>query len=773
MSAADLRAAMRQAGLCYAGPLLPDGRLHRFRAEGDHAPNSWYVLHPGPPAAGAYGCWKRGISETWCDRAAVRTQADWTAVQQRWADADRERDRVAARARQLAERLCARARPAGATHPYLARKEVGVLGDLLESGGKLLAPLRDAEGRLHSIQVINADGNKRFLTGGRVAGCSHVVCARQDGPLVICEGYATGASIHKATGWAVVCAMSAGNLLAVAQALRRKWPERQIILAGDNDAWTPGNPGVTHAAEAARVVHANLAVPEFLNTENKPTDFNDLYHLEGHKIVKEQIQKADAPKETDEQAFGRLATLAPADYDRAREAEAKRLGIRAATLDAAVAQRRPSAKDTNNPQLRGRELDLADVVPWPEPVDGAAVLGDVAAYLSRYVSLPPGAADAIALWVAHTYCYDLSEHTPRLHLTSPERRCGKTLLLDLVSTLVPRPLQSESLSVAALFRVVEDKSPTLLLDECDAWLRDNEDLRGLLNAGHRRGGQAIRCVGEDFEPRAFAVFAPVALSGIGGLPGTLADRSIRIRLTRAKHGEVAERYDSRRADHTMARKLARWTDDHSTALTASDPAMPSSAYNRVADNWRPLFGVAEAAGGDWLARATAAYAALTVGDMDAEGIGSMLLSDIRDIFGACGHNRLASADLAVRLAGMEGRPWPEYGRSRRPISPNQIASLLWGFRIRPGTIRLADGGTAKGYYSEQFEDVFGRYLGHPPSADRHTVTNTAGTGDLPLFHPSHAESLLRSGTTTNPQRAADCDVVTDPKGGNGLVEECG
>src|SRR5439155_5042262 len=168
-------------------------------------------------------------------------------------------------------------------------------------------------------------------------------------------------------------------------------------------------------------------------------------------------------------------------------------------------------------------------------------------------------------------------------------------------------LLAENLSVAVLFRVIEQHEPTVLADECDTWLRDNEELRGMLNAGHRHGGQALRCEGESNEVRAFNVFAPVVLCGIGTLPGTLHDRSILIRLERAKLGELSKRFDSRRveSENELCRKLARFIADNIAALENSDPTLPQCAYNRLADNWRPLFAITEIAGGDWPQRAAA------------------------------------------------------------------------------------------------------------------------------------------------------------------------
>ena len=305
MSATDnFRAAMRAEGLDYAGPIQADGRLHRFKAEGDHARNSWYVLHDGTPAAGAFGCWKRGFKKTWCDRDGSLSPAEWQAVRQRWEAAEREREQSEtarhAKARSMAAWIFKRSQPARPQHPYLSQKGVKIFGDLREWRGALVLPLRDAQGELHSLQFIRDDGSKRFLTGGRIAGCCFTLADKPGGALVFCEGYATGASIHEATGLAVVCAMHAGNLKSVATSLREKFPDREIIIAADNDAFTtvkgqPKNPGLDAATEAARAIGAKLAALQFQDVSTKPTDFNDLHQLAGLPEVARQIQNAAQP----------------------------------------------------------------------------------------------------------------------------------------------------------------------------------------------------------------------------------------------------------------------------------------------------------------------------------------------------------------------------------------------------------------------------------------------------------------------------------------------
>jgi putative DNA primase/helicase len=126
----------------------------------------------------------------------------------------------------------------------------------------LLVPARDAGGQLHTVQFIGADGSKRFLTGGRITGCYYSI-GRVRGAVLVVEGYATGASVFEATGHATAVAFNAGNLEPVARAIRAKFPKLHIVICGDNDSATQGNPGLSKATEAARAVGGFLAVPDF------------------------------------------------------------------------------------------------------------------------------------------------------------------------------------------------------------------------------------------------------------------------------------------------------------------------------------------------------------------------------------------------------------------------------------------------------------------------------------------------------------------------------
>jgi putative DNA primase/helicase len=744
--------------------------LHRFRAEDDKDRNSWYVFHAGPPSAGAFGCWRRGINETWHNGSGKLSERDYAAVREAWRAADAERKRTERERRDQARKVAARLYDTAQLpecNGYLAARGVKAYGDVRQRTGRLVVPLRDVEGQLHSLQLIASDGTKRFLSGGRVEGCFCSLCAEEDGPLVIAEGYATAASVHEATAYATVAAMNCGNLLPVAKAIRAKWPSRDIIVAADNDAWTDANPGVTKATEAAKLIGAKLAVPEFVDETTKPTDFNDLHRLEGLEAVKKQLASPVGHDETEEEIYERLADLSPADYDRSREKEAVDLGIRVSTLDDEVRKRR-GWTGGSDATLQGCAVDLPDPEPWPYPVDGAEVLAEAAQTIARYVVLPPGAADTTALWAAHAHCFDVFEHSPRLNPTSPEKGCGKTLFCDLVGLLAPRSLPSENMTCAILFRLIAKRKPTLIADEYDSWLLENDELRGLLNAGHKRGGQAHRCEGDNHEVRSFPVFGPVVLAGIGALPGTLHDRSIPVRLIRAKPGEVVERFDSRRTEREaeLCRKLARWTADNLERLRSSDPVLPEKAYNRLADNWRPLFAIAEVAGGDWPRRAAAAFAKLTsADDLGAHGIGTWLLADVANIFGSSGKDKLPSSRLGAALAEIEGRPWAEFGKARKPITPNQLATQLRRFDIHSRKLRFEEE-TLWGYCLDDLMEAFDRYLPNNPFANRNNGTTPVNTRDSTCSEPEQPEMVFQPQSGISARKNGACSGVPDTKGGD-------
>lgn len=314
----SFRAAMRDHGLAYDGFIAPDGKLHRFKAEGDGDASSWYVLFDdGKFMAGAYGCWRRSFKETWNSaNGSELTREERAAMQNRWKESEQARktdeEKRQSEAKVKAGTILSAAVPV-TSHPYLERKRVGAHGEIrVNADGVLVLPLRDVSGAINSLQFIAPDKrfhdsrDKDFIPGGKVTGCFYEVCDRPDGPLVICEGYATGASVHEATGWAVVCAMFCGNLSAVAKVFREKSADRTLIIAGDDDRFSKKNSGHEEAVKAAAAVKGMAIFPEFSDNDTVSTDFNDLARL-GADLVRLQIMSA-LEHSTDWQLLVREAT---------------------------------------------------------------------------------------------------------------------------------------------------------------------------------------------------------------------------------------------------------------------------------------------------------------------------------------------------------------------------------------------------------------------------------------------------------------------------------
>ncbi len=297
----QFREAIQSAGLIPPDMIEPDGSLHRFASSGKRGDDAgWYALHGDGIPAGSFGDWRSGFSQTWrADIGRTLTPAEDAAhrakveAMKREREVARERERAEAAPRAAAIWQAAKRDPND--HPYLQQKGIKANGVRLHNDA-LVIPMRDGGG-FHSLQFIGTDGDKRFLTGGRVTGCYFSI-GNPKGAAALCiaEGFATGASIHEATGYPVAVAFNAGNLGAVAKAMREKFPGLLLILCADDDAGTEGNPGMAKATEAARAVGGKLAVPDFGG--DRPagmTDFNDMAQLRGKEPVKQAIANASAP----------------------------------------------------------------------------------------------------------------------------------------------------------------------------------------------------------------------------------------------------------------------------------------------------------------------------------------------------------------------------------------------------------------------------------------------------------------------------------------------
>jgi phage/plasmid primase-like uncharacterized protein len=290
--------AMVTVGLTPKGRIVPDGRLHSVTFRGDSRATGYYVLHlDGARPAGAFGCHKRGVKQTWAFRGATLTSGELRALAAKAEAARRRyeenRQRRHEGAQADANQIWSESAPAPPAHPYLVRKGVQPHGTRVDRQGRLVVPMRDLEGVLWSLQTIAADGGKLFLTSGRKKGLFFALGQLGD-RLVIAEGFATAASLREATGATVIVAFDAGNLLPVAEGLRAALPRAQLVIAADDDRETRApieNPGVHHARRAAAAVRAGLAVPVFQDPDGR-TDFNDLHLAEGLDAVRAIVDAA-------------------------------------------------------------------------------------------------------------------------------------------------------------------------------------------------------------------------------------------------------------------------------------------------------------------------------------------------------------------------------------------------------------------------------------------------------------------------------------------------
>jgi hypothetical protein len=410
---------------------------------------------------------------------------------------------------------------------------------------------------------------------------------------------------------------------------------------------------------------------------------------------------------------------------------------------------------------------IAEVEPWGKQVEGKELLNDLASVLSRFVVLPKWAAETLALWTLHTYAFQLRDVTAYVGIESPEKRCGKTTLLTVLSELVNRPVVAANISSPAFFRVIEEARPTLLIDEADTLLTGNDELRGILNAGYSRKtafvvrvGQAANC-----EPRIgsrgeeghlsdpvvadpaeaaeglaalsapttpergpatrlarYSCWCPKVIAAIGRLPETLADRCIVIRMQRKTTRELCERL--RNLETTvLRRKCARFVADHASKIADARPEIPASLNDRAADIWEPLLALADLAGGEWPARARDAAVGLTASSQESHPISSLLL-DIMILFvqsalaeqkarvepttGPAAAGRLFSRELVEGLNASNQRPWAELTRGK-PITDMWLARQLRPYGVQPRTLRR-DEIRAKGYFEEDFREAFARYI---------------------------------------------------------------
>lgn len=345
--------------------------------------------------------------------------------------------------------------------------------------------------------------------------------------------------------------------------------------------------------------------------------------------------------------------------------------------------------------------------------------------------------DALTLWIAHTYCVSEFDFTPRLGVWSPEKRCGKSLLLEVISYLVQTKAMTSSISPAALFRVIaKNESTVILMDESDTVFGRNGDkekaeaLRALMNSGFKRGLPAIRCEMPSLEVKEFPTFSPMVIAGIGtsAIPETVADRSILIEMRRKTASERIREFESDEVEEIftpLRESLSEWVDSISGYLRTTKPEMPSELNSRARDVWKSLFKIAESAGSEWTSKAWSASLALSSdsSEDDEVSLSLKLLGDIREVFVG---DRMTTKELLNVLRQEEESPW-SYLQS---FNPHFLARMLKDYGIHP---KPFSGGKVRGYLRLSFEDAWHRYLPESPYPQETVTTVTTVTPALEII----------------------------------------
>lgn len=382
------------------------------------------------------------------------------------------------------------------------------------------------------------------------------------------------------------------------------------------------------------------------------------------------------------------------------------------------------------PNIKGQNdlvISLTESSKVLENTSTARLLNRLQGVFRRHLIISEAQATALAAWTMHTYVYRKFRHTPRLAITSPEKGCGKSTVIELLVELCYNPLSMDNATESVIFRLTDQAirsdmaGITLLIDEADSFMPRHEGIRNLLNSGFKSSGSVYRSArsGQDFDPRGFMSFAPVAIAGIGDLPDTVTSRSIPIRLRRKTNAEQIERVWDHFSDLAELKGLLEeWAKDADFDL-APKPEIPKQFSDREINISVPLLTIAELAGGNWPGQVRSALTELYTSN-NTESTSSMLLADLRNIFRQKNDSKLASNYLCQQLGKLEDRPWPEFNKGKE-ISPPQMARLLKSFGIGPRDIRLDNKAGIKGYLQADFMDAWSRYL--PPEEPESGVTH--------------------------------------------------
>lgn len=361
-------------------------------------------------------------------------------------------------------------------------------------------------------------------------------------------------------------------------------------------------------------------------------------------------------------------------------------------------------------------LNVNESSPYLGEVEGGALLNELYDCIREYVVLDECYGVALALWIVQTYCYENFSYAPLLLINAPEKACGKSVALGLVAKLVPRPLECANITVASLFRVIESKHPTLLIDEADTFLEGKTELTGILNSGYEARGAVLRTeqVGDKFDVVAYKVFGPKALAGIAldrHLPDATLSRAVHVGMRRKVKGESVSRlrsFDSARASNLRSR-IMKFVSDKKKELKPNKIELPEELSDREQDNWDPLLCIASCASDVWLTKARAAALTIKSATVEPQSMSNNLLNDVREVLDGFDADRIPTSHLLELLTQDPDMGWSSFNKGF-PLTPRQLATHLKTYGIQPKTVRMSSVSTPKGYLVREFDDVFNRYL---------------------------------------------------------------
>ncbi len=358
-----------------------------------------------------------------------------------------------------------------------------------------------------------------------------------------------------------------------------------------------------------------------------------------------------------------------------------------------------------------------EVDPWDEIVDLSELLGQTENILSKYLFLPEGGSNGIALWIAASWVFDNFDKFPNLMFQSPVMRCGKTTALTIISKLTSKPILVSNITPATVFRLIEKYTPTLIFDEADLYLKTSDNFNSILNSGNSRETAFVgRSSGDQFEPRIFSTWGPKVIACIGKQRPTLEDRSIIIpikrRLKSEKVVKLRQNSEFKSLVAEIQRKFKRFSDDFNLEIDLDSISLPKSLNDREEENWLPLRLISIMASPEWEEKCKTAMELLTGSENKEESDSILLLKDIKTIFESEEETKFPTKFFLKKLNAMEHRPWAEYYHGKE-LSPVKLASILSHFEICPKPFRFKDR-VKRGYSLDQFKEIFPRYIPGKP-----------------------------------------------------------